>query len=783
MGEQSRTQEFGMTAPLEKEELRNIGSMNNLPQSDGPSGMHSPQATGDWQGVVGGLLDKSTTLKVREVKMRLRKWSTINLISAMSGLAISIYTNELHYKECNVCTKILITKIINGLITLILVFGVWRFNNLELDFLKIKKAVPRATQLLMSPLAYRVVIEVMLCSCHPPLGSGEKMVKVESLGHVLEYHVDSGWTALCFLRIYHVLRYVHLHTFSKPSEDAIMRLYKVDRSATLTIKMWLSISPFTTLALASVLNVLIFGYLVRISEIPGPTGWGTENNFHNNFWETLWLVVTTLSTVGYGDAYPTTHPGRLFCTLSFIVGNITIAVMIAVITEYLKCSPSEQRVVDMKISSKFKLRLTNVAGDIIVSSCKLFLYRIKLRKMIQRGETEFEFESTFKKTLKSIEELESWNRVLISGQRKLRAEYVDLMRSRERGHDVMLGMLTRLIRDTATTLGVMNTLPEYMEEQLKYYGYYPPVAYPDSYMRKSPSPVLAGKASGISLFSKESSAASGITKEDSEGSTSIQTSQPRTEPSLAATVPEASKDAAGLQSAFSGEMSLEQQPTGVSFGPGRNYLDDEEEEEEEANKDNELSRDELSKRFVEMRQRLQTTENLLLGTKRELDNKIIKLVSTEEKLKATELRLTQTVEAYAVAEAVAIEAHERTALVEHRVKSVETTVKEVVGILDSMRKHVNSVLGPNLMQKIQMVKTIGQIHPVSFNPEAGSTDVEHRGLYLPPDYDNLADDQTDYEDERTDTDYDSRPQSAYYSEYTSEYTDDPEARDDMSNVL
>lgn len=124
-------------------------------------------------------------------------------------------------------------------------------------------------------------------------------------------------------------------------------------------------------------------------------------------------------------------------------------------------------------------------------------------------------------------------------------------------------------------------------------------------------------------------------------------------------------------------------------------------------------------------------------------------------------------------------------MVEHRVKSVETTVKEVVGILDGMRKHVNSVLGPNLMQKIQMVKTIGQIHPVAFNPEAGSTEAEHRGLYLPPDYDQLADDQTEYEDERTDTDHDSRPQSGYYSEYTeyTEYTDDQDHPDDMSNVL
>jgi len=40
----------------------------------------------------------------------------------------------------------------------------------------------------------------------------------------------------------------------------------------------------------------------------------------------LWWAVTTLSTVGYGDAYPVTVGGRIFTALLLLIGLGVVAV-------------------------------------------------------------------------------------------------------------------------------------------------------------------------------------------------------------------------------------------------------------------------------------------------------------------------------------------------------------------------------------------------------------------------------------------------------------------------
>ena len=67
---------------------------------------------------------------------------------------------------------------------------------------------------------------------------------------------------------------------------------------------------------------------------------GKDGRVHS-FFDTLWWSATTLTTVGYGDIYPITAPGRIIAIFTMIVGVSTLAVVTARIAQFLLTANKE----------------------------------------------------------------------------------------------------------------------------------------------------------------------------------------------------------------------------------------------------------------------------------------------------------------------------------------------------------------------------------------------------------------------------------------------------------
>merc|ERR1712070_41014 len=66
---------------------------------------------------------------------------------------------------------------------------------------------------------------------------------------------------------------------------------------------------------------------------------------YDNFWNVLWLVIITMSTVGYGEFHPVTAGGRAVIICSGIFGGlITIAMVTGVFLAKLDLTEDERRV-------------------------------------------------------------------------------------------------------------------------------------------------------------------------------------------------------------------------------------------------------------------------------------------------------------------------------------------------------------------------------------------------------------------------------------------------------
>jgi voltage-gated potassium channel len=54
----------------------------------------------------------------------------------------------------------------------------------------------------------------------------------------------------------------------------------------------------------------------------------------DNMWDGIWWAVTTVTTVGYGDIYPKTVPGRIIGMIVMLVGIGFLSVLTATIASH-----------------------------------------------------------------------------------------------------------------------------------------------------------------------------------------------------------------------------------------------------------------------------------------------------------------------------------------------------------------------------------------------------------------------------------------------------------------
>jgi voltage-gated potassium channel Kch len=108
------------------------------------------------------------------------------------------------------------------------------------------------------------------------------------------------------------------------------------------IKSLLKTIPLSSSMMLLVSNIIIFAYAIRICERPldrlGPSF------YFENYGDSLWMLVLTVTTVGYGDYFPRTELGRLLTLITCLIGLANVSLMVFNITNVLTLSDSEKKV-------------------------------------------------------------------------------------------------------------------------------------------------------------------------------------------------------------------------------------------------------------------------------------------------------------------------------------------------------------------------------------------------------------------------------------------------------
>ena len=96
------------------------------------------------------------------------------------------------------------------------------------------------------------------------------------------------------------------------------------------MKAYLKLYPERTIMTIFFGTVLITAYLLRIAELPYYRK--TQDALFDSYFNSIWLTVITLTTVGYGDMSAVTIPGRIVTMALAVWGTCLISLFVVIIS-------------------------------------------------------------------------------------------------------------------------------------------------------------------------------------------------------------------------------------------------------------------------------------------------------------------------------------------------------------------------------------------------------------------------------------------------------------------
>lgn len=209
----------------------------------------------------------------------------------------------------------------------------------------------------------------------------------------IDKRIDTVLLSLMFLlRWYHWFRPILYYSYFM--DNRAMRVCKIgghNCSFMFSIKWMINVSTLWVTVYLYTFATVFFGLLLRYNEQQAHAQDDTLQNFSTR--NSLWCSYITMTTVGYGDLYPTTAVGRLVGILWAITGSFLQSLGVIAVFEYLDMEPSEEISYILITTLKKQNKLIGRAAKMMTSLFKA--NRSKSRKdMMKYSASRMQFSRT-----------------------------------------------------------------------------------------------------------------------------------------------------------------------------------------------------------------------------------------------------------------------------------------------------------------------------------------------------------------------------------------------------
>jgi hypothetical protein len=189
-----------------------------------------------------------------------------------------------------------------------------------------------------------LVITLIIFFLHPnPIFYGINVnIYNNKFHYTATYSLNSILTVFCLLRLWFFVKfYLIFSEYYSPRVQRLCQMNNFDTSLKFSMKANMIKTPYHAYLLLFFILLLYCSFCLRIFErvLDDVSG----RNF-SSFWNSIWCLIVTMTTVGYGDFYPSSTFGRTVGIISCICGVFLISMLIVTITNVLNFQGTEENV-------------------------------------------------------------------------------------------------------------------------------------------------------------------------------------------------------------------------------------------------------------------------------------------------------------------------------------------------------------------------------------------------------------------------------------------------------
>ena len=280
-----------------------------------------------------------------------------------------------------------------------------------------------------------LILELIILAVIPYPGENFKFI-VKYSKRAIIYPFSSLFNAILTLRILFILKLINIYSlYRKPTQEKILLKNGIKPNFIFDLKAYHKKYPFYSLVIIFVLIVYIFGNLLRYFEMYYWEGATQYRQFWNYRWNSFWCVFISMTTVAFGDLYPSTHIGRILIIIATVIGIYFIFMSMTLITQKSILSDTELKAYKLINRLRFRTLLKDVNANIIYHSLKMIQLRKKFKKKDINNQKiyEMEFDLEKKAILNEIENYKIFNEQLKASDKvQTKDQLIDILEQIEK---------------------------------------------------------------------------------------------------------------------------------------------------------------------------------------------------------------------------------------------------------------------------------------------------------------------------------------------------------------
>lgn len=224
---------------------------------------------------------------------------------------------------------------------------------IRIELLKIDKRLSEFDNIFTSGLLKYMVVEMFVCMIfYPPVLN--QVTTGTMLGQIYAYNFNALVSIFGLVKLYLALRaYSYYSRWTTNIAKSICNKYNVSMGLHLTVKSELKKRPLLVITIMMIFSLGICGYCMRTFEYNVYKENSDSSSYKNKgssssedlstIANCMWLIIVTMTTVGYGDFYPKSHLGRFVGVVSCIIGMLLVSLIVVSLTSILDFSGEEKK--------------------------------------------------------------------------------------------------------------------------------------------------------------------------------------------------------------------------------------------------------------------------------------------------------------------------------------------------------------------------------------------------------------------------------------------------------